>query len=82
VEISPQVFEEFRNLKYSNAANRILRYIIFKISDDHTEIQIEHAEADSDWENFSQKLVNALSKSKSVWFTIYITLFSNVLIRD
>jgi hypothetical protein len=71
---SPQVSEEFEKLKKSNDTNRLLRYIIFKLSDDYSEFQVEYAEADSDWDNFRGKLLNATSKNKSVCLPIYSTL--------
>ncbi|KAK1245314.1 hypothetical protein MKX08_004943 [Trichoderma sp. CBMAI-0020] len=64
-KVSPEVSEAFQNLKRSNDKNRVLRYIIFKLSDDYSQIEVEHAEADSDWENFREKLLNATSKSKT-----------------
>jgi hypothetical protein len=74
-KISPKVSEEFQKLKRSNDTNRLLRYIIFKLSDDFSEVEVESAEADNDWENFCQKLLNATSKGTTVWLTIYTTLF-------
>lgn len=68
-KVSPQVSEEFQNLKRSNDKNRVLRYIIFKLSDDYSQIEVEHADADSDWENFREKLLNATAKSKTVRLT-------------
>jgi hypothetical protein len=68
-KVSPQVSEEFQKLKRSNDKNRLLRYIIFKLSDDYSEIEVEHAEPDSDWENFREKLLSATSKSKTVRLT-------------
>lgn len=73
-KLSPQVSEEFQKLKRSNDTNRLLRYIIFKLSDDYLEFQVEYAEADSDWENFRTKLLNATSKSKNVCLPMYNTL--------
>ncbi|KAL7922969.1 actin depolymerizing protein [Trichoderma austrokoningii] len=64
-KISPEVSEQFQVLKRSNDRNRILRYIIFKLSDDYSQIEVEHADPDSDWDNFREKLINATSKNKN-----------------
>ncbi|KAL7795262.1 actin depolymerizing protein [Trichoderma ceciliae] len=64
-KVSAQVSEEFQKLKRSNDKNRLLRYIVFKLSDDYSEIEVEHAEPDDDWENFRVKLLSATSKSKT-----------------
>ncbi|KAL7912778.1 hypothetical protein GGI35DRAFT_262586 [Trichoderma velutinum] len=63
--VSPQVSEEFQKLKRSNDKNRLLRYVIFKLSDDYSEIQVEHAEATDDWDDFREKLLSATSKNKA-----------------
>jgi cofilin len=68
-KVSPEVSEQFQILKRSNDKNRLLRYVIFKLSDDYSEIVVEHADADDDWENFREKLLNATSKSKTVCLT-------------
>lgn len=68
-KVSAEVSEEFQKLKRSNDKNRFLRYIIFKLSDDYSEIEVEHAEADNDWENFRERLLSATSKSKTVCLT-------------
>lgn len=68
-KVSPDVSEKFQELKRSNDKNRLLRYIIFKLSDDYSQIEVEHAEADSQWENFRQNLLNATAKSKTVRLT-------------
>ncbi|PNP50826.1 hypothetical protein THARTR1_08447 [Trichoderma harzianum] len=63
--VSIRVSEEFQKLKRSNDKNRLLRYIVFKLSDDYSEIQVEHAEADNDWDSFRERLLSATSKSKT-----------------
>lgn len=40
------------------------KYIIYKLSDDYTEIVIEDSSNDPDWEAFRQKLIKAESKDK------------------
>ncbi|KAM6477762.1 hypothetical protein HDV62DRAFT_195614 [Trichoderma sp. SZMC 28011] len=64
-KVSAAVSEEFQKLKRSNDKNRLLRYIVFKLSDDYSEIQVEHAEADNDWDSFRERLLSATSKSKT-----------------
>ncbi|KAL7937472.1 actin depolymerizing protein [Trichoderma chlorosporum] len=64
-KVSPDVSEQFQILKRSNDKNRLLRYVIFKLSDDYSEIVVEHAEPNSDWEDFREKLLNATAKSKT-----------------
>lgn len=76
-KVSPEVSEQFQLLKRSNDKSRALRYIVFKLSDDYSQIEVEHAEADSDWENFREKLLNATAKSKTVCLTAEKSLQNN-----
>lgn len=42
-----------------------IKYIIYKMSDDYKEIEVEETSESTDWEEFSKKLINAKSKTKS-----------------
>jgi len=42
-----------------------LKYIIFKLSDDRTQIVVEDSSTNPDWEEFRTKLVDSKSKNKA-----------------
>lgn len=46
--------------------NKKYKYIIYKLNDKHTEIIIETASTDGDWETFRGQLVNATTKTRTV----------------
>lgn len=54
---------KFNELKLSKK----IKYILYKLSDDYKEIVVEEVSEDGDWDNFREKLVNAKSKSKTVY---------------
>jgi len=61
VSISAECVEKFNELKL----NKKIKYIIYKLNDKFSEIVVEDASEDGDWETFRQKLINAQSKSKT-----------------
>ncbi|KAI9665250.1 MAG: cofilin [Trizodia sp. TS-e1964] len=63
VTVSPQCIEAFNELKLGK--DKAVKYIIYKLSDDWKEIVIEVKGAESDYQDFYDKMVNAKSKDKS-----------------
>ncbi|KIH94968.1 cofilin [Sporothrix brasiliensis 5110] len=45
--------------------NKKYKYIIYKLNDKHTEIVIENASTEGDWEVFRNQLVNATTKTRT-----------------
>jgi len=60
VSVNPECITKFNELKLG----KNLAWIIYKISDDWTEIEVEESSSDKDYEVFRQKLLNAKSKDK------------------
>lgn len=60
--VSQECISNFNDLKLAKK----FKFIIFKLSDNNSEIVVEEASTDKDWEAFREKLVNAQHKSKSV----------------
>jgi len=58
--VSQDCITAYNDLKLSKK----YKYIIFKLSDNNKEIEVEEASADKDWEVFREKLINATSKNK------------------
>lgn len=46
--------------------NKKYKYIIYKLNDKHTEIVIENASTEGDWEVFRNQLINATTKTRTV----------------
>lgn len=46
--------------------NKKYKYIIYKLNDKHTEIIIENASTEGDWEVFRNQLINATTKTRTV----------------
>ncbi|KPM37202.1 hypothetical protein AK830_g9343 [Neonectria ditissima] len=44
---------------------KTLKYIIFKLSDNYKEIEVEHSSESKDYEEFRDLLINATSKNRS-----------------
>jgi len=61
VSISAECIEKFNELKL----NKKIKYIIYKLNDNFSEIVVEEASENGDWETFRQKLIDAKSKSKT-----------------
>lgn len=53
----------FNDLKLSKK----YKYIIYKLSDNNKEIVIEEASADTDWDNFREKLLSAKAPRYAVY---------------
>ncbi|KAH8657150.1 cofilin [Tricladium varicosporioides] len=65
VSINPDCITKFNELKL----NKKIKFIIYKLSDDYTEIVVEESSENGDWEVFREKLVAAQSinvKTKKV----------------
>ncbi len=60
--VSQECITAFNELKLSKK----YKYIIFKLSDDNKQIVVEDASADKEWEDFREKLINAVSKNRLV----------------
>lgn len=60
--VSQECIAAYNELKLS----KTLKYIVFKLSDNYKEIEVEHTSQDADWEDFRDKLIKATSKSRSV----------------
>jgi len=61
VSVAPECVTTFNELKLGKGT---IRYIIYKLSDDYKQIVVEEQSADSDWESFQSKLLNAKSSYK------------------
>ncbi|KAH7154994.1 hypothetical protein B0J13DRAFT_544485 [Dactylonectria estremocensis] len=59
--VSQECIAAYNELKLS----KTLKYIVFKLSDNYKEIEVEHTSQDADWEDFRDKLIKATSKSRS-----------------
>jgi len=59
--VADDCIKAFNDLKL----HKKLKYIIYKLSDDNKQIEVEEASEDAEWDHFREKLVNATSKSKS-----------------
>ncbi|CAJ2510950.1 Uu.00g065750.m01.CDS01 [Anthostomella pinea] len=59
--VSQDCITAFNDLKLAKK----YKYIVYKLSDDNRQIEVEKASDDKDWENFREQLVNAQTKSKS-----------------
>lgn len=62
--ISDECIEKYDDLKL----NKKYKFIIFKLSDNYKEFEVEEASEESDWEVFRQKLLDAKTKKKSGGF--------------
>ena len=60
VSVSDECINAFNELKLGKK----VKYIIYKLSDDNSEIVIEEKSDEADWEVFRSKLLNAKSKAK------------------
>ncbi|POS85215.1 hypothetical protein EPUL_002848 [Erysiphe pulchra] len=61
IGIPKECITVFQDLKL----NKKYKFIIYKLSDDFTSVEIEECSEDKDWENFRQKLIKAQTKSKN-----------------
>ncbi|KAI9053830.1 hypothetical protein LZ554_002778 [Drepanopeziza brunnea f. sp. 'monogermtubi'] len=61
VQVSPECISVFNDLKLAKK----IKFIIFKLSDDYKQIEVEESSENGDWDTFREKLVNAQSKSKT-----------------
>lgn len=61
IAIPKECVEVFQDLKL----NKKYKFIIYKLSDDFTSVEIEDRSDDKDWENFREKLIKAETKSKN-----------------
>ncbi|ODA81631.1 hypothetical protein RJ55_00132 [Drechmeria coniospora] len=59
--VAPECITAYNDLKLSKKH----KYVIFKLSDNFSEIVVEEASDNKDWDTFREKLINATSKSKS-----------------
>ncbi|KAI9763582.1 MAG: cofilin, partial [Candelina submexicana] len=59
LSVAPECITAFNELKLGKAS----KYIIYKLSDDYTEIVVEEKGTDPNWSVFRQKLLDAKSKS-------------------
>lgn len=59
--VSQECLTAYNELKLAKK----LKYIIFKLSDNYKEIEVEHSSEEPDWEEFRNKLITATSKSRS-----------------
>ncbi|KAI4243528.1 MAG: hypothetical protein LQ352_007007, partial [Teloschistes flavicans] len=55
VTVTPECISQFNDLKLKKS----IKYIIYKLSDDYTEIVVEETSTDPDWETFQNKILNA-----------------------
>ena len=62
MSVAPDCIAKFNELKL----NKKLKFIIYKLSDDNKEIEIEETSENGDWDVFREKLLSAQSKSKTV----------------
>ena len=60
VTVSQESIESFNDLKLGKK----LKYIIYKLSDDYTEIVVEDKSAEDEWDVFRSKLLSAKSVHK------------------
>jgi len=60
VTVNPECITVFNELKLGKS----LKWIIFKISDDWKQIEVEDKSTDGSYENFREKLLNAKSKDR------------------
>ncbi|KAL8981326.1 MAG: hypothetical protein Q9177_005608 [Variospora cf. flavescens] len=60
VTVTPECISKFNELKLGKS----IKYIIYKLSDDYTEIVVEDASTDPEWENFQNKILNAKASYK------------------
>ncbi|KAH7157055.1 hypothetical protein EDB81DRAFT_788748 [Dactylonectria macrodidyma] len=59
--VSQECISAYNELKLS----KTLKYIVFKLSDNYKEIEVEHTSKDADWEDFRDKLIKATSKNRA-----------------
>ena len=62
MSVAPECIAKFNDLKLLKK----LKFIIYKLSDDYKEIEIEETSENGDWDFFREKLLSAQSKSKTV----------------
>lgn len=60
VSVTPECIQAFNDLKLGKST----KWIIYKISDDWKEIQVEETSTDPDYSKFREKLLNAKSTDK------------------
>ncbi|CAL3966867.1 unnamed protein product [Diplocarpon coronariae] len=60
-QVAPECISVFNDLKLAKK----IKFIIYKLSDDYKQIEVEESSEDGDWDTFREKLVNAQSKSKN-----------------
>ncbi|KAL8968532.1 MAG: hypothetical protein Q9197_004830 [Variospora fuerteventurae] len=60
VTVTPECTATFNELKLRKS----FKYIIYKLSDDYTEIVVEETSTDPEWENFQSKILNAKASYK------------------
>lgn len=70
--IAPDCISKFNELKL----NKKIKYILYKLTDDYKQIVVEETSEDSDWEAFREKLLNAKSKNKAVWYPYSTSLIA------
>lgn len=61
VGVPTECLSVFQELKL----NKKYKYIIYKLSDDNTSVEVEDCSDDKDWDTFRRKLINAQTKSKN-----------------
>ena len=61
ISVAPECVTAFNELKLGKGK---IKYIIYKLSDDYTEIVVEEKSGDGDWETFQSKLMNAKASYK------------------
>ncbi|KAL9604200.1 MAG: hypothetical protein Q9219_000598 [cf. Caloplaca sp. 3 TL-2023] len=60
VTVNPDCVSKFNELKLG----KTIKYIIYKLSDNYKEIEVEESSTDAEWENFQNKILNAKSSYK------------------
>ncbi|KAL8825485.1 MAG: hypothetical protein Q9170_007773 [Blastenia crenularia] len=60
VTVTPECVATFNELKLGKS----IKYIIYKLSDDYTQIVVEEASTDKEWETFQNKIMNAKASFK------------------
>ncbi|KAL8951807.1 MAG: hypothetical protein Q9222_002223 [Ikaeria aurantiellina] len=60
VTVTPDCVTKFNDLKLGKS----IKYIIYKLSDDYTQIVVEDSSTDPEWENFQSKIMNAKASYK------------------
>ncbi|KAI9800441.1 MAG: cofilin [Piccolia ochrophora] len=61
VSVTPECVSSFNELKLGKG---VIKYIIYKLSDDKKEVVVEETSQEADWDVFREKLINAKATDK------------------